>query len=301
MRHLIIYLFFIIVTLGCSIITILSLQYIRLKQKIIKFILFFYFFYSIEIALFLLGNYIDLNIHNLFISILGFILILEQLSRYFTQIAFVICINFLTEVKESKLINLVSSIIISLGFIYNLFFLATDINNFAILNLQHIDITDIIVVTVYFYAIFLLFFRFRYIKNKENQKLAKKLLAFLIIFLPIHFIDNFDFFDLPFPLTLIIYAALSIILVVHFLKNPGVLGAEITQLDHSQLKSKYNLSERECEIISFVQKGLSNKKIAETTFISIGTVKTHLHNIYTKTGTTNRYELTHFIKNLSKD
>ena len=126
-------------------------------------------------------------------------------------------------------------------------------------------------------------------------------MIFLILFLPIHFIDNFDFFDLPFPLTLVIYAILSIILVVHFLKNPGVLGAEITQLDHSQLKSKYNLSERECEIISFVQKGFSNRKIGQTAFISIGTVKTHLHNIFTKTGTTNRFELIHFIKNLSKD
>src|SRR5574340_749554 len=42
------------------------------------------------------------------------------------------------------------------------------------------------------------------------------------------------------------------------------------------------LTQREIEIIRMVQRGLSNKQIAETMFISIGTVKSHLQNIYKK-------------------
>lgn len=49
------------------------------------------------------------------------------------------------------------------------------------------------------------------------------------------------------------------------------------------------LSDREQEIVVLVQKGLSNKLIADSLFISEHTVKTHLKNIYRKTGVSNRF------------
>jgi LuxR family maltose regulon positive regulatory protein len=42
------------------------------------------------------------------------------------------------------------------------------------------------------------------------------------------------------------------------------------------------LSERETEVLRLVAAGLSNREIAEQLFISLGTVKTHVHNIYGK-------------------
>ena len=39
------------------------------------------------------------------------------------------------------------------------------------------------------------------------------------------------------------------------------------------------LSERELEVLGLVAEGLSNREIAERLFISVGTVKTHVHNI----------------------
>lgn len=42
------------------------------------------------------------------------------------------------------------------------------------------------------------------------------------------------------------------------------------------------LSERELEILQFVADGLTNQEIAERLFLSVGTVKAHLHNIYGK-------------------
>ena len=48
---------------------------------------------------------------------------------------------------------------------------------------------------------------------------------------------------------------------------------------------------REWEIIGLVCHGLSNKEIARRLDLHEGTVKVHLHNIYTKTGVPNRTAL----------
>ena len=42
------------------------------------------------------------------------------------------------------------------------------------------------------------------------------------------------------------------------------------------------LSRRELEVLGLIDRGLSNKEIAQELYISIGTVKVHLHNIYGK-------------------
>lgn len=51
------------------------------------------------------------------------------------------------------------------------------------------------------------------------------------------------------------------------------------------------LTPREREIVSMVAVGLRNRAIGEKLFISEGTVKVHLHNIYEKLGLSGRFEL----------
>ncbi len=50
------------------------------------------------------------------------------------------------------------------------------------------------------------------------------------------------------------------------------------------------LSDRESEILAFLQAGLPNRSIADRLFLSIGTVKKHTHNIYSKLGVSSRTE-----------
>lgn len=61
-----------------------------------------------------------------------------------------------------------------------------------------------------------------------------------------------------------------------------------------QLNSKYDdaevLSEREQEVLALIAKGFRNKEVADKLFISISTVKSHIHNIYEKLHVTSRIE-----------
>ena len=51
------------------------------------------------------------------------------------------------------------------------------------------------------------------------------------------------------------------------------------------------LTRREREILVWVGGGMSNKEVARGLGLSPGTVKLHVHNIFTKTGARNRYAL----------
>ena len=54
---------------------------------------------------------------------------------------------------------------------------------------------------------------------------------------------------------------------------------------------KLDLTSREREILGLLYDGCTNQEIAERLFISEGTVKTHAHNIFRKTGCANRVQL----------
>ena len=58
------------------------------------------------------------------------------------------------------------------------------------------------------------------------------------------------------------------------------------------------LSERELEVLRVLATGLSNKEIAETLFIAVGTVKQHLKSIYGKLGVHSRTEAAHRARDL---
>lgn len=59
------------------------------------------------------------------------------------------------------------------------------------------------------------------------------------------------------------------------------------------IKRDCNLTQRETEVISYIVKGYRNAEIADKLFISEGTVKNHLRNIFEKTNVKNRTSLIH--------
>jgi hypothetical protein len=53
---------------------------------------------------------------------------------------------------------------------------------------------------------------------------------------------------------------------------------------------------RETEVIDLLNRGLSNREIAEKLYVGIATVKTHAHSIYEKTGASSRYDLFRLVR-----
>lgn len=64
-------------------------------------------------------------------------------------------------------------------------------------------------------------------------------------------------------------------------------------------QSEENLTKRQIEVAALVLKGLSNKEIAYTLFISLTCVKWHLNNIYRYFEVHSRYELISKINKLT--
>ena len=60
---------------------------------------------------------------------------------------------------------------------------------------------------------------------------------------------------------------------------------------------KYNISPREQEIIRLISRGKSNQEISDLLFISLQTVKHHIHSIYRKLNVSNRVQLSNFFRN----
>ena len=86
------------------------------------------------------------------------------------------------------------------------------------------------------------------------------------------------------------YALYGVFLIVYFLRHPVPAPLAMDTLPEALL-ARYGITDREREIILKVVQGKSNADIASELFISLATVKTHLHNIYRKIGVDSRYDL----------
>ena len=61
--------------------------------------------------------------------------------------------------------------------------------------------------------------------------------------------------------------------------------------DAAAAKQLYDpLSERELEVLTLLASGRTNSEIARDLFVAVGTVKSHVNNIYRKLGAANRAE-----------
>lgn len=69
--------------------------------------------------------------------------------------------------------------------------------------------------------------------------------------------------------------------------NEGIPAKDITRIKRTKCK----ITKREIGVLELIEKGLSNKEIANTLLIREKTVKAHLGSIFTKLGFQRRYQL----------
>ncbi len=71
----------------------------------------------------------------------------------------------------------------------------------------------------------------------------------------------------------------------------GVLLGKSKQADDFDLAYQERITGREKEVIGLILDGKKNKEISDELFVDISTIKSHINNIYRKTGVKNRKEL----------
>lgn len=89
------------------------------------------------------------------------------------------------------------------------------------------------------------------------------------------------------------YNAFTLFWVIMYFKyiNNGHELIVLKNLPEEELVAKFQISKRELDVIHLVCSGKSNQEIADSLFISVGTVKDHLYKVYKKIGVKNRTQL----------
>jgi len=70
----------------------------------------------------------------------------------------------------------------------------------------------------------------------------------------------------------------------------GIILGKSKQTDEFDLAYRLRITEREKEVIVLILDGKKNKEISDKLFVDISTIKSHINNIYRKTGVKNRKE-----------
>jgi DNA-binding CsgD family transcriptional regulator len=104
------------------------------------------------------------------------------------------------------------------------------------------------------------------------------------------------------PLVLLFFLLLTncggLLLIKTYFDVPFYVNPEDGKLSEYFI-SKYNITEREGEIIMLLQKGKAYKEIAEELTIAYKTVDAHIQNIYSKTAVSSRRQLVNLIETSS--
>jgi DNA-binding CsgD family transcriptional regulator len=127
--------------------------------------------------------------------------------------------------------------------------------------------------------------------------LTKKLFVLSFFFFPLILLNDFSgnvlFFNIELqlpkftPLMFLLWNGYSVFLEIGRLSSTGVTRSKPIE----PAWDRYHLTKREKEVAGLLITGLSYSEIGETLFISAGTAKTHILNIYKKTETKNKLQL----------
>lgn len=75
-----------------------------------------------------------------------------------------------------------------------------------------------------------------------------------------------------------------------FIRHVGMPTRTTARSRHQAGRPARVLSNRECEVLTLAASGLTDSQVAQNLYLSVKTVKNHLHNLYTKLGARSRTE-----------
>jgi DNA-binding CsgD family transcriptional regulator len=212
--------------------------------------------------------------------------------------------------KISSLFNLIFFVPLALGFLgYGVLLIKRELlgeSNPGLIRSSMLAGFTVVSLLVYAYSLTQLFLHSRrFLDNKDRQHIRLFGLLYLVYaagtlsLLNLSQLDpiyGFGFIIWLFALHLVPIFFLSLYLDKNFVDPAVQIDFDRSLADFIQA---YQISRRESEIVQLICKGKSNQDISDSLFISLQTVKDHIHRIYLKTGVKNRVQLTNLIRTFS--
>lgn len=298
-----IYLLFCIISLfaGVSSISISCFIYNSNKKKALKL------FIALSLSFFAIQNSVTLGLYSKYvIQVSSFIPFLYNLLDFvgtsFSSLLGLFFINYLfgldiTNIKKKIFISIFALQFTGIA-IYYLFD-----THYIFKFIIHASIVAVIV-----YELYIGLKNYKQVVNKDLKQAIKSFILITIIFLPFIIIESYKpYIQLIKNIELLKIAALpsyfltinifNLIFVLKYFNTPSFI-ANNKLTDY--FKQKYDITEKQSEIIELIIEGLTYKQIAEKLFISPKTVDNHIQNIYKKLNVNSKMQLSHFIRSNEK-
>jgi DNA-binding CsgD family transcriptional regulator len=165
------------------------------------------------------------------------------------------------------------------------------------------DASDPLLYAAIVYILVIFFLRHRKVPDSPLLKVTRTIAITAVFFTPTFILDDLrttlslvlghssiQFRLRLFPLYYLVFNGVLLYYGFRYFLAPRAAGEASGTVSEGFL-SRYNITPREGELIRLLIEGYSNKKIGQVLFISPATVRNHLHNIFEKTGVSNRVEL----------
>ena len=158
---------------------------------------------------------------------------------------------------------------------------------------------SVALISMYLFFLGMVFYRSSEAESDETLSLLLRRLSLLtLIFAPasaVFYLISYQFpaIDrLHISLDFFYFTVWSIITIGVFLRY---LSRPTTLLDEGKISesfvSAFKISRREAEVVELIAHGLSNQEIADKMHVSLSTARTHIYNVFQKTGAKSRVEL----------
>ncbi len=260
-----------------------------------------YALFTLVLVIAMLKKYLSVNVAGYSAPAWYWLSGLNQMVSYAVLVAVIHFLLGVYQIAHRKIITslFLITMLVSIGLLFSPFGTKLDARQRIIYFGTGFKITSIWYVLTF---TFIIVVGFAFLKRAWNTD-RKNFMIGLLIFITVGYGETLLHFpqdmrgtsialarENDFLFSSIPYALYGFFLINYFLHFPLPV-APGTETLSEEFVSRYGITDREREIILKVLQGKSNADIAGELFISLATVKTHLHNIYSKIGIDSRYDL----------
>jgi DNA-binding CsgD family transcriptional regulator len=284
LEQLLLLYYFLSLLSGAGVFSLLVFFSIKTRNRVLMYYLLFFFFISIKIFSWIIYDYFGILRMDVPPS-LDFAV--SELPIYCVIWSLPLFFHALFDVPFRKIANIIF-IGITLYYIINDLILWISGSVYENPDLES-GIFGSVLSAVIIYCIVIGFIFYRGLKSNLLKKIARSLLIITLIFLPGFISDSVLFWVSPIlftPLFYLVWNGFTLFFIMRHL----MLAQQKIKVSRDYLQ-EFDFTKREIAILELLLQGFSNKIIAERAFVSLATVKSHLHSIYAKTETKNRHEL----------